>query len=119
MLRNQNGDGDKDYQHEEQDRASDAAAPWRKVLRIVGARHLQSKQIERGFVRALPPIGERGRYGFANYPVRALRSEPRMKKTAKSSTTIRANKRKAKRRRNTSSAGEGGWRPQGLSRPFR
>jgi hypothetical protein len=58
MLRDQNGQGDKNCQHEEQNRASDAAAPWRKVPRVVGARHLQSKQIERGFVRALPPIGK-------------------------------------------------------------
>ena len=58
MLRDQNGDGDENCQREEQNRASDAAAPWRKVPRVVGASHLQSKQLERGFVRALPPIGK-------------------------------------------------------------
>ena len=55
MLRDENGHGDKNCQYEEQDGTSDAAAPWRKVPRVVGARHLQSKQIERGFVRALAP----------------------------------------------------------------
>jgi hypothetical protein len=58
MLRDQNGHGDENYQHEEQYGAADAAAPWRKVPRIVGPRHLQSKQIERGFVRALVAIGK-------------------------------------------------------------
>jgi hypothetical protein len=58
MLRDQNGDDDENCQREEQNRASDAAAPWRKVQRVVGARHLQSKQIEREFVRALPPVGK-------------------------------------------------------------
>jgi hypothetical protein len=58
MLRDQNGDDDEDYQHEEQEGTSDAAASWRKVPRVVRARHLQSKQIERGFVRALPATGK-------------------------------------------------------------
>jgi hypothetical protein len=95
MLRDQNGQGDKYCQHDEQDWASDAAAPWRKVPRVLGARHLQSKQIERGFVRVLPPTGKTE---DTDNPVQALRSEPKMKKTAKLSTTIRANKRKAKRK---------------------
>ena len=50
-------------------------------------------------------------------PVQALRSEPKMKKTAKLSTTTRANKRKAKRkakhRRQRARAG-GGPRGQAL-----
>jgi hypothetical protein len=43
MLRDENGQGDKDCQHEEQYGASDAAAPWRKIPRVVGAGHLQAK----------------------------------------------------------------------------
>jgi hypothetical protein len=111
MLRDQNGQGDKNCQHEEQDWASDAAAPWRKVPRVVGARHLQSRQIKEGICSHTPADRESGRHRIADNPVQALRSEPKMKKTAKLSTTIRANKRKAKRmakyRRQRARAGGG------------
>jgi hypothetical protein len=40
MLRDQNGDDDEDYQHEEQERASDAAAPWREVPRVIGTNEI-------------------------------------------------------------------------------
>jgi hypothetical protein len=43
MLRDEESQGDEDCQYEEQYGASDATAPWRKIPRVVGARHLQSK----------------------------------------------------------------------------
>jgi hypothetical protein len=41
MLRDENVHSDDDCQNEQQNRASDAAAPWRKVPRVVAAGHLQ------------------------------------------------------------------------------
>jgi hypothetical protein len=43
MLRDEKADGDEDGKREDQSRRPDAAAPWVKIPRVIGVRHLSEK----------------------------------------------------------------------------